>query len=135
MLFGTFDILHVGHIHLFEQAKKYGDQLFVVVARDKNVKKNKLAKPVFTEKERIKILQNIKLIDKVVLGSETDYYQVIKKNKPDVIALGYDQKDYVSGLEEFLEKNKLNTKIIRLKSYQPQRLKSHKIRQHIESIL
>lgn len=135
ILFGTFDILHVGHINLFEQAKKYGDQLIVVVARDKNVVKSKKKKAMFTEKERIKVLYNIKLIDRVVLGSESNYYQVIKKNQPDVIALGYDQEDYVSGLEEFLEKNKINTKIVRLKSYKPQRFKSHKIREYIESII
>ena len=42
MLFGTFDGLHEGHFDLFRQAKKYGDYLVVVVARDVNVKKIKI---------------------------------------------------------------------------------------------
>ncbi|HLC71304.1 MAG TPA: adenylyltransferase/cytidyltransferase family protein, partial [Candidatus Nanoarchaeia archaeon] len=34
MCFGTFDILHPGHLHYLQQAKKYGDYLMVVIARD-----------------------------------------------------------------------------------------------------
>lgn len=135
MLFGTFDILHPGHINLFEQAKKYADNLVVVVAQDINVRKNKKHKSIFNQRERIKMLKNIILINNVILGNKENYYQVISKNKPDIIAFGYDQKDYGSGLEEFLKENNLKSKIIRLKAYQPQRLKSHKVREYIESII
>lgn len=135
MLFGTFDILHPGHINLFEQAKKHADILTVVIAQDVNVKKNKKHQTIFNQRERIKMLKNIILIDKVILGNKKDYYQVILKNKPDIIALGYDQKDCGPGLEEFLKKNNLKAKIIRLKAYQPQILKSHKVRNYIESMI
>ena len=36
--FGTFDILHLGHVNFFKQAKSLGDELVVVIARDVNVK-------------------------------------------------------------------------------------------------
>lgn len=135
MLFGTFDILHIGHINLFQQARKYGDKLIVVVARDTNVIKNKKIKPLFTEKERAVVLKNIKLIDQVLLGSKINPYTVIKKVYPDIIALGYDQKDYVTGLKDFLQENNLSAQIIRLKPYKKEKYKSHKIRKYIEEKL
>lgn len=135
MLFGTFDILHIGHINLFQQARKYGDKLIVVVARDTNVIKNKKIKPLFTEKERAGVLKNIKLIDQVLLGSKINPYTIIKKVYPDIIALGYDQKDYVTGLKDFLQENNLSAQIIRLKPYKKEKYKSHKIRKYIEEKL
>ncbi len=135
MLFGTFDILHIGHINLFQQARKYGDKLIVVVARDTNVIKNKKIKPLFTEKERAVVLKNIKLIDQVLLGSKINPYTIIKKVYPDIIALGYDQKDYVTGLKDFLQENNLSAQIIRLKPYKKEKYKSHKIRKYIEEKL
>lgn len=135
MLFGTFDILHIGHVNLFKQARKYGDKLIVVVARDINVKKNKKLKTLFTEKERVEVLKNIKSIDQVLLGSEVNPYTIIKKVCPNIIALGYDQKNYVVGLKDFLQKNNLSTLIIRLKPYKERKNKSHKIRKYIEEKL
>ena len=135
MLFGTFDILHVGHINLFQQAKKYGDKLIVVVARDINVKKNKKLKPLFNEEERAEIVKNIKLIDQVLLGNKINPYQIIKKISPNIITLGYDQKNYVIGLKDFLQKNNLSTQVIRLKPYKKEKYKSHKIRKYIEEKL
>lgn len=135
MLFGTFDILHAGHINLFKQAKKYGDYLFVVVSRDVNAKKIKKHQPIFNEKERLEVLKNIKLIDEVVLGSKINPYKFVKIIKPEIIALGYDQKNYVNGLKNFLKQNNLPIKVLRLKSYNSNKYKSHKIRQQLEKQL
>ncbi|MCH9030625.1 MAG: adenylyltransferase/cytidyltransferase family protein [Bacteroidetes bacterium] len=52
MIFGTFDILHKGHLNLFDQAKKHGDFLIAVIARDKTVVKVKDREPKHNEKER-----------------------------------------------------------------------------------
>ena len=64
MVFGTFDVLHKGHINFFKQAKKHGDHLLVVVARDKTVSLIKGIKPHYDEKERLKSVK--KYVDKVV---------------------------------------------------------------------
>lgn len=135
MLFGTFDILHIGHINLFQQAKKKGDKLVVVVARDINVKKNKNKKPLFCETERLEVLKNIRLIDEVLLGDKNNPYKIIKITKPNIIALGYDQNAYVDDLKKFLKDNNLSTKILRLKPYKQNKYKSHKIREQIEKQL
>lgn len=119
MVFGTFDILHKGHLNLFEQAKKYGDYLIVVVARDKTVRKIKGKPPRNNEEKRLKAVR--KYADKAVLGYIKDKYKVIKNFKPDIICLGYDQKASLKDLRKF----KLQIK--RLKSYKPNQYKSSKL--------
>ncbi len=119
MVFGTFDILHKGHLNFFSQARKYGDYLIVIVARDKTVKEVKGRKTRNNEKKRLMAVR--KYADKAVLGYIRDKYKVIKKLKPDVICLGYDQKNFVKKLEDF----KIPVK--KLKAFKPEKYKSSKI--------
>jgi len=126
MVFGTFDGLHKGHLDFFRQAKKFGDELIVVVARDENVRKIKGRLPNLGEAERLeKVNQEIKRSrDQAILGSLGDPYQVIRKYKPDVICLGYDQDSF----SDNLEKKFPDIKIVRLKSYKPSIYKSSRLR-------
>lgn len=124
MVFGTFDGLHQGHINFLEQAKKHGDELIVVVARDKTVKKLKDRSPNFSEKERLEIIKKSKLADKVILGGLADPYKIIKKINPDVICLGYDQKYFVENLSEELKKMRFRARVYTMKPYQPKKYHS-----------
>ncbi|MBT4277546.1 adenylyltransferase/cytidyltransferase family protein [Candidatus Falkowbacteria bacterium] len=125
MVFGTFDGLHKGHIHFLMQAKDYGDELIVVVARDKTVKKIKGKLPRLKEEERQKEIIKSKLTEKVTLGRLNNKYKLIKYYKPDVICLGYDQSCFTENLSEKLKAlGLLNTKIVRLKAYKPEKYKS-----------
>ncbi|OGH72229.1 MAG: hypothetical protein A2921_03850 [Candidatus Magasanikbacteria bacterium RIFCSPLOWO2_01_FULL_43_20b] len=136
MVFGTFDILHLGHIHMFEEARQYGDKLVAVVARDINVERVKGIGPFHNEQERLKFVKHINLIDEAVLGDKTDVYKVIRKIKPDVVALGYDQRMYVDKLGRALVQLGLNkTKIVRLSECQPKRMKTTKIKKYIERMI
>ena len=135
MIFGTFDIIHGGHIHMFKQAREYGDYLIVVVARDVNVEKTKGIGAMHDEKERLDFVSHIDLIDKARLGDKTDVYRVIREEKPDVIALGYDQKVYVDHLAEAVTKAGLQTQIVKLREYESKRLKSNKIKKYIEKMI
>ena len=123
MAFGTFDLLHPGHINFLRQAKKYGG-LIVVIARDKTVKQVKGKLPRYTEKQRQKAIKRLNLAPRVVLGGKRDKYAVIKKYHPDIIALGYDQLYFTEQLTAELKKLKLKTKIIRLKPYKPEEYKT-----------
>lgn len=128
MAFGTFDVLHPGHIDFFVQAKELGDWLVVVVARDSNVIKIKNRPPRHTEDERLRDVQRIALVDEAVLGSETDPYAVIETYRPATIALGYDQShDFVDHLQEELARRNLAPRIVRLAAYHPDKYKSSKI--------
>jgi FAD synthetase len=135
MVFGTFDLLHPGHINFFSQAKQLGRILIVSVARDRNVKKFKGYAPVFNEKKRVDIIKRHKIADKVVLGDLNDPWKHIKKERPDIIALGYDQKPYVSKNDKTflqdLKKHDLNVRVVRLRAFLPQRYKSKIIRKRI----
>lgn len=132
MVFGTFDIVHQGHLNLFKQARKYGDTLIAVVARDERVTKLKKKKPLYSEKERKYFLEQIRFIDTVLLGNKNDVYKKIREIKPDVIALGYDQNYFTQKLEEKIKEFGLKTKIVRLKSYKPGIFKSNTIRKVLE---
>lgn len=98
MIFGTFDVLHLGHMSLIEQAKEKGDELLVVIARDARVEEIKGVPPIFSEEERMCMLSHIKGVDEVVLGDLDDVYEPIRVYKPDVIVLGYDQTHFVDGI-------------------------------------
>lgn len=125
MVFGTFDIFHKGHKNFLKQAQKYGDYIIAVVARDKTVILVKKQITVNSEQERVEILRGSKLVNEVVLGSLKDKYFVIKKYKPDVICLGYDQKFFVGDLRKKLKEFGLDkTAVIRLKSYYPEKYKT-----------
>ncbi len=126
MAFGTFDILHPGHINFLKQANKYGS-LIAVIARDKTAREVKGKLPKYREKERLKAILSLNLTNKTILGSLKDKYAAIKKYKPDVIALGYDQTHFTEQLGIKLKELNLKTKIVRLKPYKPEIYKSSKL--------
>ena len=125
MAFGCFDILHMGHYTYLKNAKKLGDELVVVVARDSTIRKFKKREPVLDEESRRKLVESLKFVDHAVLGSTGDKYQIIKKIKPDVIALGYDQKQDEDILKKKLEGMGMKTRVVRIrKSFNPKLHKS-----------
>ncbi len=126
MVFGTFDILHKGHISFFKQARKLAKKpyLIVSVARDKNVKKIKKHSPFYSEARRLYNLKKLKFVDKVVLGSKSGYLKHILNNKPDIVALGYDQKAYTKNLFQKLNNQGLKVVIKRLRPFKAQIYKS-----------
>lgn len=128
IVFGTFDLLHAGHENMFEQAHALGDYVVTVIARDETVRKIKGQYPCYNERQRVKNLKNANFVDKVILGNLGDKYDIIKKIRPDVIALGYDQFAFTYQLEKFLIDEKMNTQIERLKAYKPDMYKSSIIR-------
>lgn len=135
MIFGTFDILHSGHFHVFQEARKMGDEVIAIVARDVNVQKVKGRKAFHNERERKFILSHIDFIDKAVLGDKKDVYKVVRKIKPDIILLGYDQVTFVNHLEENLKKNNLHTKVVRAKPLNTRHYKTTKIKEYLNKFL
>ena len=127
MVFGTFDGLHKGHINFFKQAKKLSKNSFLVasIARDKNVLKIKGQYPSKNEIKRMILVENCKFIDKAILSGISNHIPHILKEKPDVIALGYDQRAYVPHLKKDLKDKGLEVKVVRLKSYKENIYKNH----------
>jgi len=130
--FGTFDFFHPGHLFYLKEAKKFGNYLIVVVANDKTVEKLKGKKPYFEQKERLKIIKNLRIVDKAILAKEAknqdEMFEILKKEKPKVIALGYDQRVDTKALNKWLKKNKISAKIVRIKPYKQKNFKSSKLK-------
>lgn len=125
MVFGTFDILHPGHEHMLKEAREYGDFLLAVVARDKTVCAVKERPPVNDENTRLRNLRKLGIANKVILGCLGDKYQTVRREKPDIVALGYDQKAFVDKLAEALLPH---ARIVRLSPFRPDIYKSSKLR-------
>jgi FAD synthetase len=115
--FGTFDILHTGHIAYLTEAKKLGDELVVVIARDSIVKKEKKREPIFSEDQRKQIIEALKVVDSAVLGREDDRFRLIEELKPDIVALGYDQKPQDSEIQKEFAKRGIKARIVRIEKF------------------
>ena len=105
----------------------------MVIARDKNVAKIKGKFPHWDEKKRLKKVEEFlkkSKDNKIILGHKTNFLFHIKKYLPQIIALGHDQKGE-EWLKEALENHHLQTKIIRLKAYFPEKYKTSLIRTNI----
>ncbi|MBS7382804.1 MAG: FAD synthase [Methanomassiliicoccales archaeon] len=104
MASGVFDILHTGHISYLEQAKALGDELYVVVASDNTVRKNK-HEPITPERMRVRIVSALKPVDVAMIGNDSgDMFAILDEVRPDVIVLGFDQKFDENTLSEELKK-------------------------------
>jgi FAD synthetase len=115
---GAFDLLHYGHYRFLEEAKKAGgrnSKLIVLIARDKTVKKRKGKGPILPEDQRRALVEALKPVDQAILGyEEMNVEAVIKKIKPDIIAVGYDQRDMRRSVEEILRKSKARVKVVQI---------------------
>jgi FAD synthetase len=127
MVFGTFDGVHQGHLNFFKQARELSKEPFLVVsiARDKNVKKIKNFLPKLRERARLKLIKKIKLVDKAVLSGIKNHLPHILKERPQIIALGYDQKHYIKNLKQDLAQKGLKVRVVRLKPYKEKVFKNH----------
>ncbi len=133
---GVFDLLHLGHVKFLEGAKKAGGEnakLVVIIARDSTVEKDKGRKPIMSEDQRRTLVESLKVVDEAVLGYENfDIGEVIENVKPDVIALGYDQEEMEKEVRNYVDKHKVNVKIVRIGKFGEYTLdSSSKIKQKI----
>ena len=106
MAVGVFDLLHAGHLHYVEQAKQLGDELVVVVAHDDTVRKQK-HEPITNQDLRKRMVQGLKPVDKAIIGNPptVPIFEILENVKPDIIALGYDQKHSIEAIKKGLQEN------------------------------
>ena len=128
---GTFDILHPGHVLYLCEARKLGDELWVIVARDSTVKHKR--KPLIPEQQRLRMVQSLKCVDHAVLGSEQDMFEPIERAKPDIIVLGFNQHWDAEELRRQLADRGIRAKVVRLTEADPSPYASSRfIRQKIK---
>jgi len=118
---GAFDLLHYGHLNFLQEAKKMGGRdarLIVIVARDSTVKARKGKKPIVPEDQRRALIEALKPVDDAILGFEDmNYEAVIDKLNPDIIAVGYDQSDIKSSVEELIQRKGLKIRVFQTRKF------------------
>lgn len=89
---GVFDLLHIGHLRHFQEAKKMGDVLIITITPDRFVNKGP-GRPVFTESLRAEALAMLEFVDHVTINSWPSAVEAIRLLKPDLYVKGPDYKD------------------------------------------
>ena len=109
LIHGVFDVIHVGHINYFKEAKSKVDKLIVSVTSDEFVNKGP-GKPIFNLKKRMEVLNSIKYIDKVIESNYPTAIQNIRKIRPDLYIKGKDYKNLKGDISKniVLEKKEVN---------------------------
>lgn len=89
--FGTFDVLHVGHLRILERSRALGDRLVVGVSSDAlNISKKGRA-PVFPESERMRLVEALKCVDEVFLEESLEAKrQYLEGYGAQILAMGND---------------------------------------------
>jgi len=124
LVMGTFDLLHAGHRQFFAQAAKLGT-VSAIVARDASVRRIKKLTPEHNERSRLMRVARDPYISRALLGHPSDFLTPVARINPDIIALGYDQRTFsIPDLKAKLKARGLTPRIIRLKSFQPDKFKS-----------
>lgn len=103
---GCFDILHVGHIRVLNDAKKLGDILVVGINSDFSIKKLKgKDRPINIESDRKIILESLKAVDFVFIFEEDTPLNLIKKIKPNILVKGGDYSESNIVGSDFVKNN------------------------------
>lgn len=102
--YGTFDLLHYGHINLLRRAKEQGDYLIVALSTDEFNWNEKQKKCYFSYEQRKKLLEAIRYVDLVI--PEENWVQKVsdvKEFKVDTFVMGDDWKGKFDFLKDYCE--------------------------------
>ena len=125
---GAFDLLHLGHVRFLEESKRRGGpraRLVVVVARDRTVLERKGRRPILPENQRKELVASLRVVDRAILGHERlNMVGTLKEVKPDIICIGYDQKEIKASLVKILRKEKIKIPVVEIPRLGPKGLNS-----------
>ena len=97
--FGTFDVFHVGHIHILERAAAFGNKLVVGISSDALNFSKKQRYPVYPQEDRMKIISSLSFVDDVFLEESLELKgEYIKKHQADTMVMG---DDWLNKFDEF----------------------------------
>ena len=102
--YGTFDLLHAGHINLLRRAKELGDYLIVVVSTDEFNWNEKRKKCYFSYEERKKLVEAVRYVDLVIPKENWDQkISDVKEYHVDTFVMGDDWKGKFDFLKDYCE--------------------------------
>ena len=89
---GVYDMFHIGHLNLINNAKKFCDYLVVGVNSDRLVQDYKNKKPIINQQDRSAIVANLKAVDRCVVVDTLDKEEILRDIGFDAIFIGDDWK-------------------------------------------
>jgi glycerol-3-phosphate cytidylyltransferase len=102
--FGTFDVLHLGHLNIFMRARELGDRLVVGVSTDELNYSKKGRFPVFTQDERAQIVRAIRFVDEVFFEESLDLKrEYIMRYMANVLVMGNDWEGKFDDMKDLCE--------------------------------
>ena len=108
---GVFDLLHIGHIKHFEEAKKMGDILVVTITPDQFVNKGP-GRPAFTTSLRLEALSALESIDYVVANKWPTAEETIKIIQPNIYCKGPDYKNHLDDITGKIDDEEAAVKLV-----------------------
>jgi glycerol-3-phosphate cytidylyltransferase len=100
--FGTFDVLHVGHVRVLTRSAALGDRLVVGVSSDALNFSKKGRNPVFSQDERVEIVSSLKVVDTVFVEESLEQKrEYVLEHQADILVMGDDWSgkfDYLSDI-------------------------------------
>ncbi len=89
--FGTFDVFHIGHLHILNRARKLGDRLVVGVSSDQLNRQKKSRTPLYDEQARLQIIGALKCVDAVFLEHALELKRAyIRQHQASTLVMGDD---------------------------------------------
>lgn len=131
MCFGTFDLMHPGHVHFLTRAARHGDELYVVLARDERRAALTGMKPIHTVRERAAMIGALRVVTRALVGHATDMLWHVKRIRPRTIVLGHDQKTGVAELTAWLAQHAPHTRMVRLTAFHRSRYTTSGIKRRL----
>ena len=102
--YGTFDLMHYGHVNLFQRAKELGDYLIVAISTDEFNWNKKQKKSYFSFEERKRLVEAIRYVDLVIPENSWEQkIEDIKEFKVDTFVIGDDWKGQFDFLKDYCE--------------------------------
>ena len=111
---GVFDMFHIGHLNILKRAKEQCECLIVGVTTDKLCFDRKQKHPIIPENDRVAIVESIRYVDKVVLQTDMNKFNVVKQNNCDAVFVGSDWKNTPSWIEYEKEFAKIGCTVVYL---------------------
>lgn len=109
---GTYDLFHIGHLNLLENAKKQCEYLIVGVNTDELVKEYKEKTPTIPVYERKRIIEALSVVDEVIITDTLDKVEILKDKKFDVVFIGDDWKNSNRWQNTIIELEKYNIPVV-----------------------
>lgn len=102
--FGTFDLFHIGHLHILNRARKLGDRLVVGVSSDQLNRQKKSRTPLYDEQARLQIISALKCVDAVFLEQALELKRAyIRQYQASVLVMGDDWQGRFDDLRDMCQ--------------------------------